>query len=120
MSSLIAMRTRIPISKKLREQTKAKYQGHCAYCGNRPEKIQIDHLKPVCRGGDNHPDNLMPSCAICNSYKHNLSLERFRAEIADSIRKARLYSVNYRFAERYGLIQETTRKSIVFYFERGS
>ncbi len=42
------MREHIP--KKVREQVKAKFNGHCGYCGEKPDKLQIDHIHPVCYG----------------------------------------------------------------------
>jgi hypothetical protein len=61
--------------------------------------------------------NLMPACPSCNNYKMSLQLETFRRELAESVRKARDYSVNFRFAERFGLV-EVKEQPIVFYFER--
>ena len=29
----------------------------------------VDHVQPVCKGGSNHIDNLVPSCKRCNSKK---------------------------------------------------
>lgn len=80
-------------------------------------KLHIDHIKPVQGGGTNDPANLMPACASCNNYKMSWSLDDFRDNIASQVRRARTYSVNFRLAEKYGLIQ-TLIKPIVFYFER--
>lgn len=115
---------RKPIPKAIREQVKAKFEGHCAYCGEKPEIICIDHLHPVARayhlkeGEDiNHIDNLMPACFSCNNYKISFSLEQFRRELGEQVTRAREYSVNFRLAERFGQIQ-INEKPIKFYFER--
>ena len=43
----------------------------CQYCGNHPPKIilEIDHIIPVSKGGDNEEDNLITSCFECNRGK---------------------------------------------------
>lgn len=108
---------RKPIPKKLREKVKKKYNGHCAYCGEKPLKLCIDHLVPVAhQHGTNDEFNLMPSCYQCNNYKLTFDLETFRKMISEQVLMARKYSVNFRFAEKYGLVTEQI-KPIKFYFE---
>lgn len=43
----------------------------CQYCGRKsPEvKLEIDHIKPVSKGGDNSMENLVTSCFDCNRGK---------------------------------------------------
>lgn len=43
----------------------------CQYCGKKsPEaKLEIDHIKPVSKGGDNSMENLVTSCFDCNRGK---------------------------------------------------
>lgn len=43
------------------------YGGRCWICGVPWE--QIDHVKPLARGGSNWPANLRPACKRCNSSK---------------------------------------------------
>lgn len=40
----------------------------CFYCGG-TERITVDHVVPLARGGLHHPDNLVPACLRCNSSK---------------------------------------------------
>lgn len=96
---------------------KLKYQGKCGYCGQTPEKLQIDHVIPISGGGTNDETNLMPACFSCNNYKINMSLEQFRNEIGQQIYRARKQSVNFRLAERFGLVT-TVDLPIIFYFEK--
>lgn len=42
----------------------------CIYCGSR-EKICIDHIVPLSRGGNNSIGNYAPACLKCNSSKKN-------------------------------------------------
>ena len=52
--------------------TKCKQHGlHCHYC-----KVPLlfntvvrEHLTPLCRGGADHIDNIVPACAPCNQMK---------------------------------------------------
>lgn len=115
---------RASIPKTLREKVKRKYSGKCAYCGCVTEKLCVDHLVPVVKShwleklnkSVNDLENLMPACYQCNNYKLVFDIEEFRAMIQSQVNMARKYSVNFRFAEKYGLIQEI-KKPIKFYFE---
>lgn len=126
-------------SREKRKQIYAKYDGHCAYCGDPIEysKMQVDHIIPksnfenTMRKGVNipsflkhlgiedvnHDDNLNPSCAKCNKFKDSFHLELFRKELYKQLERANKYSANYRFAKKFNQVQETPQK-IIFYFER--
>lgn len=43
----------------------------CQYCGGTPPTVilQIDHIHPVSKGGDNDEENLVTSCMRCNAGK---------------------------------------------------
>lgn len=43
--------------------------GYCIYCGLKADKLQIDHITPVSKGGTGDLDNLMPVCRQCNQGK---------------------------------------------------
>lgn len=101
----------------IRDKVRGRFSGRCGYCGESPNKIQIDHIHPVQSGGTDEESNLMPSCFSCNNYKTSLTVEQFRREIAESVRKARDYSVNFRFAERFGLVS-LLDKPVTFHFEK--
>ena len=116
----------------------AKYNGRCAYCGEKItyKEMQIDHIIPQCdfvrhvqgrtfvpdfldhltQYDVNHIDNLNPSCRICNKWKSFHSLEMFREELQNQIKRLNAYSANYRMAKRYGQITEN-KLPITFYFE---
>ena len=49
-----------------------KYNGKCAYCGEKCiTKYHIDHKTPLSRGGGNEFDNLALSCPRCNLSKND-------------------------------------------------
>ncbi len=111
------------LPKALRTKVLERFGGRCGYCGHENSKLHIDHIVPVAatyrhKGVDlNDESNLMPACAPCNNYKLVMSLEVFRGNLQRQVSMARQYSVNYRFAERYGLVVQTD-KPIVFHFEK--
>lgn len=46
----------------------------CAYCGEKPERLDPDHVVPLSRGGTDTPSNLLPACMLCNSSKCAMTL----------------------------------------------
>lgn len=126
-------------NKELREKVFNKYDGKCAYCGDKLIKMQVDHiipqrnflesilkkydipvfLKHLKEGDVNHIDNLNPSCAVCNKFKDTFSLRVFRRELQDQFNRAKKYSRNLRFALKFNQVVETPSE-IVFHFEKVS
>lgn len=107
------------ISAETRGLVYAKYKGRCAYCGEamfRPD-MHVDHIQPIYARGEDHFDNLNPSCRRCNNFKAAFSVEQFRHELSKQIERCRAYSVNFRNAERFGLVKVVSTE-IVFHFER--
>jgi hypothetical protein len=64
---------RIPISKKTRFEVFARFKFTCVYCGATAGKtvLEVDHVIPVSKGGDNTIENLVCSCFDCNRGKSN-------------------------------------------------
>lgn len=56
----------------------ALHQSRCAYCGV-VAPLQADHRTPLCRGGGNSIDDILPACARCNQRKGTRTEEEFRA-----------------------------------------
>jgi len=50
---------------------KAAYKGRCAYCGEKPKKLTIDHVIPLSKRGSHTPENLVPACWPCNYMKRD-------------------------------------------------
>ena len=41
----------------------------CQYCGGQPKRVTLDHVRPVCQGGDFSWTNLVTACGPCNVRK---------------------------------------------------
>ncbi|MGY0151840.1 HNH endonuclease [Edwardsiella tarda] len=130
------------ITKKQRAELRMKFGGRCAYCGcELPDKgWHADHVEPALRKWEfvknktsgvlqtastgefwrpenDTLENLFPSCASCNLFKATFSIELFREQIAEQVKRARSRSVNFRTAERFGLIKVIDRP-VIFWFEQ--
>ena len=51
-----------------------RYNGRCAYCGQRDDMLGLDHVFPLARGGQHRIGNLLPACPSCNARKGNATL----------------------------------------------
>ncbi|EEJ6627192.1 HNH endonuclease [Salmonella enterica subsp. enterica] len=131
------------LTRKQRERLRMKFGGRCAYCGcELPEKgWHADHVQAVLRKSErcmkaaekgifrlkstgdvfrpeaDCPENIFPSCAPCNLLKTTYSLEMFRKQVFLQVERGRRSSVNFRTAERFGLIS-VVNKPVVFWFEQ--
>ncbi|EBY7195148.1 TPA: HNH endonuclease signature motif containing protein [Salmonella enterica subsp. enterica serovar Birkenhead] len=131
------------LTRKQREKLRMKFGGRCAYCGcELPEKgWHADHVQAVLRKSEqcmkaaekgifrlkttgevfrpeaDCPENIFPSCAPCNLLKTTYSLEMFRKQVSLQVERGRRSSVNFRTAERFGLISVVS-KPVVFWFEQ--
>ena len=116
-----------------------KFSGCCAYCGEaiNIKDMQVDHVIPASSfqyyvrnktkvpqflihltvDDVNHPDNLFPTCRVCNNWKRAEPLETFRGELQAQVPRLNEYSAQYRIARRYGRVYENNDAPIVFYFE---
>lgn len=50
------------------KEIKKLYNSNCFYCGSK-EKIQLDHVVPIAKGGSHSIGNLLPACSTCNASK---------------------------------------------------
>ena len=55
-------------------------KGVCYHCGARfdLEKLTMDHLIPIARGGCTTKKNVVVACKQCNSLKKNLTIAEIR------------------------------------------
>lgn len=84
------------LNRRQRGRTFAMTNGKCFYCGGalldrrhrqardwlflypaRSRMVQ-EHVTPRSRGGDDRPENYVPSCAWCNRLKGSFTLDEFR------------------------------------------
>lgn len=113
------------MKRELREKVFAKYNEHCAYCGNiiSYDEMQVDHLIPqrlIDKYGEEKIEcfeNYMPSCRRCNHYKRGNSLETFRSAIQEIPHKLYRDNYIYKVGEDFGLIKSTYNAEIRFWFE---
>jgi 5-methylcytosine-specific restriction endonuclease McrA len=51
----------------------------CGYCGRRYplDRLTVDHINPIARGGDNKPTNLVCACFDCNLSKGKKTLSEY-------------------------------------------
>jgi 5-methylcytosine-specific restriction endonuclease McrA len=61
----------------LKQARKQEFNNCCAYCGDEPNFLTIDHIVPRSQGGTNDPDNLLPACKNCNESKGSRSLSNW-------------------------------------------
>ena len=72
-----------------------EYDYRCIYCGSK-ERITVDHALPICKGGTNHKDNIVPACYECNVKKNRMTREEF-------LDKAKPYLMSKGYQEKMGL-----------------
>lgn len=67
---------RKPISKRMRFEVFKRDSFTCQYCGRMAPDVvlEVDHIKPVSKGGKNELLNLVTSCKECNLGKSNVEL----------------------------------------------
>ena len=58
-------------------QRAIEFFGGCAYCGEKGDKLQVDHFVPLTKGGTFEAGNVIPACERCNKRKHNKRPEEF-------------------------------------------
>lgn len=117
-----------------------KMLSSCAYCGDFIDGIknmQVDHIIPksyfeyfiknkhkvptflqhLTETDVDHSDNLFPSCRVCNKWKATHTVEQFRIELQEQLKRLNDYSSNYRMAKKYKQLWESPVK-ITFFFEQ--
>jgi len=68
-------RTNVPFSKR---NVIIRDGYTCAYCGDTPKRLTIDHVVPKSKGGKSTFENCCSSCKSCNSKKGNKSCQEAR------------------------------------------
>lgn len=60
-----------------RDSIYARDNHECVYCGSR-ERLSIDHVVPLTKGGTNDFSNLVTACISCNSSKGAKTVDEWR------------------------------------------
>lgn len=71
------MAKRVAISKSIRFEVFKRDKFTCQYCGRKAPDIvlNVDHIEPVAKGGNNEIMNLITSCFDCNNGKRDKKLD---------------------------------------------
>lgn len=64
------------LTRKQWEEIKERYGHACAYCGKVMERLEMDHVIPLSKGGTHTAANVVPSCRTCNAKKGNRLLQQ--------------------------------------------
>ena len=70
----VSIRTRIPLPLNVRFVVLKRDNFRCVKCGRSPSsnhaiELEVDHIKPVAKGGTNNIENLQTLCKDCNQGK---------------------------------------------------
>ena len=49
----------------------AAFENRCAFCDASPKLLDLDHLFPIHKGGEDVAGNIIPICRPCNSHKNS-------------------------------------------------
>ena len=74
---LVRPTMRVPWPKELKQELIRQQHGICAYCGT-DNRLEIEHMVPLKRGGSNDSGNLQVACRQCNKRKGIQTDEEFR------------------------------------------
>lgn len=71
-------------SNRKRRSIYEKTEGHCYLCGElvRYNFFEVEHKKPLSKGGTDELDNLYCSCRKCNTIKRDICYEEFMEKIS--------------------------------------
>lgn len=105
-------RKRKSISKQTRLIVWDRTKGRCWYCGKQMrwgstsinDGPHIDHMNPVCQGGEDDLENLVYACTRCNSLKSGRTIDEFRTYAKDeALRYLKLAVTQYGHAPNLAL-----------------
>jgi hypothetical protein len=70
-----------PITTKWFSELCASHGNRCYYCWNGEKKLTADHVVALINGGKHVRENILPSCALCNSRKNDITVSKWCPEI---------------------------------------
>ena len=72
---------------EIREYLLEKWHRKCAYCGGTEARLEIEHIKPISKGGSDRVSNLAIACHDCNQTKGNQDIEQFLSGKPDLLKR---------------------------------
>lgn len=63
------------------ERILLEHDHRCAYCLKNFDRLEMDHVIALSRGGDHSPENIVPACRSCNARKHNRPVFMMAAKV---------------------------------------
>lgn len=90
------------ISKKLRFEVFKRDNFKCQYCGNTPPDVilEVDHIEPKSKGGNDNINNLITSCFDCNRGKTNILLSNIPGTLKSNIEILKEKELQYKEYKR--------------------
>lgn len=58
------------------------YDHRCVCCNHQFQRLTVDHVLPLSKGGTNYINNIQPLCRSCNSRKHDKEID-YRISLPD-------------------------------------
>ena len=112
------MSDRRKLTQDERQTVLDRFCGRCAYCGKQitMQELNVDHLVPIRKGGEDMLYNMYPSCRSCNQAKSTLDIEQFREFVQTAYQRAKQKPF-FRIADAVGRSYES-EKPVRFYFEK--
>lgn len=68
----VARKKNAPINDLTKAQwqvIKEHYKHRCVYCGRKMQRLTMDHITPLSKGGSHTVSNIVPACMTCNIKK---------------------------------------------------
>lgn len=81
------MEKRKSISKKIRFEIFKRDGFQCAYCGQSPPAVilEIDHIEPKSKGGQDDVNNYITACFDCNRGKRDIPLDKIPSSLSENV-----------------------------------
>jgi len=75
------------LTKKIRFEVFKRDNFTCQYCGKTPPAItlEVDHIMPISKGGNDDINNLITSCFGCNRGKGSIELKRITPALENNL-----------------------------------
>ena len=112
------MSERRKLTREERQTVLDRFHSRCAYCGKKitMQELNVDHIVPLRKGGEDMLYNMYPSCRSCNQAKSTLDIEQFREFVQTAYQRAKQKPF-FRIADAVGRSYES-EKPVRFYFEQ--